>query len=200
MIEQKALGPHWVSSVWQWPSSHCDTDSDPRSDRFLMDQLTDTGSRTIKGKAAVNGEVLSGMKFSHAADKAAAQTFMQAYDDMKAVMKMTRENSDVLYHFEKNEGKLLDSDGVSWSWPRSNPEPCVGRKKSRNSRTRRGCRLRSLRPWEAARSRILNRKKERSHRNLTAEQPLSIYGSRFFQTQVSNHANIGTSIFQTQIP
>ena len=30
---------------------------DPRADRFLMDQLVDTGSRTVEGLAAMNGEM-----------------------------------------------------------------------------------------------------------------------------------------------
>ena len=34
---------------------------DPRSDRFLMDQLVDTGSRTVEGMAAVNGEMIRKM-------------------------------------------------------------------------------------------------------------------------------------------
>ena len=34
---------------------------DPRSDRFLMDQLVDTGSRTVEGMAAMNGEMIRRM-------------------------------------------------------------------------------------------------------------------------------------------
>ena len=33
-------------------------DVDPRADRFLLDQLVDTGSCTVEGTAAVNGEML----------------------------------------------------------------------------------------------------------------------------------------------
>ena len=35
---------------------------DPRADRFLMDQLVDTGSRTVEGMAAMNGEMIRRMK------------------------------------------------------------------------------------------------------------------------------------------
>ena len=34
---------------------------DPRADRFLMDQLVDTGSRTVEGMAAMNGEMIHRM-------------------------------------------------------------------------------------------------------------------------------------------
>ena len=78
-------------------------EEDPRSDRFLMDYLTDTGSRAIKGMAAVNGEVPSGMKYRHHAKKAAAQVFMDAYEEMEEVMKVSREYTDMPYHQEKTE-------------------------------------------------------------------------------------------------
>ena len=35
---------------------------DPRADRFLMDQLVDTGPRTVEGTAAMNGEMIRRMK------------------------------------------------------------------------------------------------------------------------------------------
>ena len=52
---------------------------DPRSDRILMDQLTDAGLSAIKGMAAVNGEILSGLKFRHQAEKVAAQAFIDVH-------------------------------------------------------------------------------------------------------------------------
>ena len=80
---------------------------DPRSDRFLMDQLVDTGSRTVEGMAAMNGEVLHRMG-SHNPGKGPHSPFVNAYQNLKEVMEGLRANPNVDFNHEKSMTKLKD--------------------------------------------------------------------------------------------
>ena len=53
-------------------------DKDPREDRFLLDQLVDTGSRTVEGMAAVNGEMLRRLRGAPDSEKGDLLPFEEA--------------------------------------------------------------------------------------------------------------------------
>ena len=65
--------------------------NDPRSDRFLMDQLVDTGSRTVEGMAAMNGEMIRRMGEKNPG-KGLLLPFETAYQNLKEVIEGLRAN------------------------------------------------------------------------------------------------------------
>ena len=74
---------------------------DPRSDRLLMDQLVDTGSRTVEGMAAMNGEMIRRMgeqdSMRSPLSDLLSPTFTKMPGDtlLAASMKMSLPQSDV---------------------------------------------------------------------------------------------------------
>ena len=81
---------------------------DPRSDRFLMDQLVDTGSRTVEGMAAMNGEVIRRMGEQNPG-KGPLLPFETAYQNLKEVMEGLRAKQDAEFNHEKSMVKLKDN-------------------------------------------------------------------------------------------
>ena len=82
----------------------------PRGDKALMDQLVDTGSRTIKGIAAVNGLALRRMRVGKDVSDQ-VRGFEEAAAEMEPVMKAVRE-LDIHPHFEMESGKLQDTFSI----------------------------------------------------------------------------------------
>ena len=80
---------------------------DPRSDRFLMDQLVDTGSRTVEGLAAMNGEMFRRMGDQNPG-KGPRSPFETAYQNLKEVMGGLRANPNADFNHEKSMTKLKD--------------------------------------------------------------------------------------------
>ena len=80
---------------------------DPRSDRFLMDQLVDTGSRTVEGMAAMNGEMIRRMGEQNPG-KGSLLPFETAYQNLKEVMEGLRANPKVAFNHEKSMIKIKD--------------------------------------------------------------------------------------------
>ena len=81
--------------------------SDPRGDRFLMDQLVDTGSRTVEGVAAVNGEMIRKMGVPNPG-KGNLLPFEAACQNLKEVIDGLRANPHVAFNHEKTMVKLPD--------------------------------------------------------------------------------------------
>ena len=81
--------------------------TDPRADRFLMDQLVDTGSRTVEGVAAVNGEMIRKMGVPNPG-KGNLLPFEVAYQNLKEAIHGLRANSHVGFSHEKTMVKLPD--------------------------------------------------------------------------------------------
>ena len=84
---------------------------DPRADRFLMDQLVDTGSRTVEGMAAMNGEMIRRMKVPNPG-KGDLSPFETAYQNLKEVMDGLRANPHVGFNHEKTMDKIQDTFSV----------------------------------------------------------------------------------------
>ena len=82
----------------------------PRGDKALMDQLVDSGSRTIKGIAAVNGLALRRMQVGRDV-RDQVSGFEEAAAEMEPVMKAVRE-LDIQPHFEMESGKLQDTFSI----------------------------------------------------------------------------------------
>ena len=82
----------------------------PRGDKALMDQLVDTGSRTSKGIAAVNGLALRRMRVGKDVSDQ-VRGFEEAAAEMEPVMKAVRE-LDINPHFEMESGKLPDTFSI----------------------------------------------------------------------------------------
>ena len=80
---------------------------DPREDRFLMDQLVDTGSRTVEGLAAMNGEVFRRLGDDHPG-KGLRAPFEAAYQNLKKVMGLLRSKPKADFNHEKSMDKLKD--------------------------------------------------------------------------------------------
>ena len=81
---------------------------DPRSDRFLMDQLVDTGSRTVEGMAAMNGEMIRRMAEQNPG-KGPLLPFETAYQNLKEVMEGLRASPNADFNHEKSMVKLKDN-------------------------------------------------------------------------------------------
>ena len=75
---------------------------DPRGDRFLMDQLVDTASRTVEGMAAVNGEMLRRLRGADP-EKGDLLPFEEAYQNL-------REARDLDFNYEKEDDRLEEQD------------------------------------------------------------------------------------------
>ena len=84
---------------------------DPRADRFLMDQLVDTGSRTVEGLAAMNGEMFRRLGDEHPG-KGLRAPFDAAYQNLKKVMGLLRANPKADFNHEKSMVKLKDEFSV----------------------------------------------------------------------------------------
>ena len=82
----------------------------PRGDKALLDQLVNTGTRTIKGIAAVNGLALRRMRVGRDV-KDQISGFEAAAAEMEATMKAVRE-LDIKPHHEMESGKLPDTFSV----------------------------------------------------------------------------------------
>ena len=80
---------------------------DPRADRFLMDQLVDTGSRTVEGLAAMNGEMFRRLGDDHPG-KGPRAPFEAAYQNLVKVMGTVRANPKADFNHEKSMSKLKD--------------------------------------------------------------------------------------------
>ena len=87
-------------------------DKDPRADRFLLDQLVDTGTKTVEGMAAVNGDKLKAMGAVTGTKMVKFSGFAEAHTKLQAVMETLRKGGDVPCHFEKTDGKLKDEFSV----------------------------------------------------------------------------------------
>ena len=83
-------------------------DKDPRQDRFLLGQLVGTGSRTVQGMAAVNGEMLRRLKLSPDPEKGELIPFEEAYQNFTDARNALRANPNLPLHYEKEKGKLGD--------------------------------------------------------------------------------------------
>ena len=81
--------------------------ADPRTDRFLMDQLVDTGSRTVEGLAAMNGEMFRRLGDDHPG-KGSRAPFEAAYQNLKKLMGQLRANPKADFNHEKTMEKLRD--------------------------------------------------------------------------------------------
>ena len=79
----------------------------PRGDKALLDQLVNTGTRTVKGIAAVNGLALRKMRVGRDV-KDQIRGFEAAAEEMEAAMKAVRE-LDIEPHNEMESGKLPDT-------------------------------------------------------------------------------------------
>ena len=83
---------------------------DPRGDKALLDQLVSTGTRTIKGVAAVNGLAFRKMRVGSDI-KTQISGFEAAATEFEDTMKAVREfNIDP--HNEMKQGKLKDNFSV----------------------------------------------------------------------------------------
>ena len=80
---------------------------DQRSDRFLMDQLVDTGSRTVEGLAAMNGEMFRRMGDQNPG-KGLRAPFEAAYQNLKGVMEGLRAHPNADFNHEKSMTKIKD--------------------------------------------------------------------------------------------
>ena len=85
--------------------------ADPRVDRFLMDQLVDTGSRTVEGMAAMNGEMFRRLGDDHPGQGLRAP-FEAAYQKLHKLMGQLRANPKVDFNHEKTMDKLKDEFSV----------------------------------------------------------------------------------------
>ena len=83
---------------------------DPRGDKALLDQLVSTGTRTIKGVAAVNGLALRKMRVGSDI-KTQISGFEAAAKELEDVMKAVRE-LDIDPYNEMKKGKLKDTFSV----------------------------------------------------------------------------------------
>ena len=84
---------------------------DPRADRFLMDQLVDTGSRTVEGLAAMNGEMFRRLGDDHPG-KGLRAPFEAAYQNLQKVMGLLRSKPKADFNHEKSMDKLKDEFSV----------------------------------------------------------------------------------------
>ena len=82
----------------------------PMKDKALMDQLVDSGSRTIKGVAAVNGLALRKMRVGRDI-RDQVSGFEEAAAEMESVMKAVRK-LDIKPHNEMVSGKLPDTYSI----------------------------------------------------------------------------------------
>ena len=80
---------------------------DPRADRFLMDQLVDTGSRTVEGMAAVNGEMIRKMGVP-VPGKGNLLPFEEACQNLKEARDGLWANPNLGFNHEKTMVKLPD--------------------------------------------------------------------------------------------
>ena len=81
--------------------------ADPRTDRFLMDQLVDAGSRTVEGLAAMNGEMFRRLGDDHPGQGPRAP-FEAAYQNLRKLMGQLRANPKADFNHEKTMEKLKD--------------------------------------------------------------------------------------------
>ena len=72
-----------------------------------MDQLVDTGSRTVEGMAAVNGEMIRKMGVPNPG-KGNLLPFEEAYQNLKEAREGLRANPRVEFNFEKTMGTHTD--------------------------------------------------------------------------------------------
>ena len=84
---------------------------DPRGDRFLMDQLVDTGSRTVEGTAAMNGEMIHKMGVPNPG-MGPLLPFETAYQNLKELMDGLRAKPEVKFNHEKTMDKLKDDFSI----------------------------------------------------------------------------------------
>ena len=96
---------------------------DPRSDRFLMDQLVDTGSRTVEGMAAMNGEMIRRMGEQNPG-KGPLLPFETAYQNLKEVMEGLRASPHADFNHEKSMVKIKD-DFSAFKDKKGNPHEDV---------------------------------------------------------------------------
>ena len=82
----------------------------PKKDKALMDQLVDSGSRTIKGVAAVTGLALRKMRAGRDI-RDQVNGYEEAAAEMETVMKAVRE-LDIKPHNEMVSGKLSDTYSI----------------------------------------------------------------------------------------
>ena len=74
-----------------------------------MDQLVDTGSRTVEGMAAVNGEVLRKLRGAPDPEKGIdLLPFEEAYQNLSEARDALRANPNLVFHYEKQDDKLPD--------------------------------------------------------------------------------------------
>ena len=81
---------------------------DPRGDRFFMEQLVDTGSRTVEGMAAVNGEMLRRLRGKPDPEKGDLLPFEEAYQNLREATEALRANPNLDFNYEKGNDKLPD--------------------------------------------------------------------------------------------
>ena len=72
-----------------------------------MDQLVDTGSQTVEGMAAVNGEMIREMGVPNPG-KGNLLPFEEAYQNLKEARDGLRANPSLEFNYEKTMGKLPD--------------------------------------------------------------------------------------------
>ena len=112
--KQRSKRPHdiWVTQgVGEGLPILVSLAKDPRADRFLKDQLVDTGSRTVEGMAAVNGEMIRKMGMPNLG-KGNLLPFEEAYQNLKEIRDGLRANPNLGFNHEKTMIKLKDEYSV----------------------------------------------------------------------------------------
>ena len=93
---------------------HWPLDKDPREDRFLLDQLVDTGSRTVEGMGAVNGEMLRRLRGAPDPEKGDLLPFEEACQNLREARDAAREIPIYLSDVRRRRANCSMSSAPLW--------------------------------------------------------------------------------------
>ena len=93
---------------WRRPPDIGAPEQGSQRGQVLLDQLVDTGSRTVEGMAAVNSEMLRRLRGAPDPEKGDLLSFEEAYQNLREARDALRGNPNLPFNYEKEKGKMLD--------------------------------------------------------------------------------------------